>query len=536
MSNIVTRVESPLEVPCLSFSSMARGAALTGGEQREIRCPADGTLVRTRRRGRRRRHRGRHRGRPTRVRQRPVAAVRRYTSAARCCTGSPTCWSPTRPTSPRAESLDTGKRLVESEYDVDDIVSVFRFYANVAAEDAGRVVDTGQRQRAQPDRARADRRLRPDHAVELPAAADLLEGRARAGRRQHLRAQAERAHAVDRDPADAVPRPRPACPPASATSCSAPARRPARRCRPTPTSTWSRSPAGCSTGKHLMAAAAETVKKVALELGGKNPNIVFADADLDVALDYRAHRGLPALRPGVLGRRPAGRAGVDQGRLRRRAGRRAEQIRLGGPLDEKAETGALISAAHRDKVEAYVAAGIAEGATLRCGGKRPDDPALAGRLLLPADGPRRLHVDDERACRTSRSGRCSRSRPSPTRTTRSRSPTTASTGSPARCGPQNAGRAERVAARLRMGTVWINDYHPYVPQAEWGGYKQSGFGRELGAVGLDEYRETKHIWHNVNPAVQQLVRRRVMAARARTRSGTTSSSAAGRPAARWPTG
>ena len=95
----------------------------------------------------------------------------------------------------RAESLDTGKRLVESEYDVDDIVSVFRFYANTAAEDAGRVVDTGNAQRTQPDRARADRRLRPDHAVELPAAADLVEGRAGAGRRQHLRAQAERADA-----------------------------------------------------------------------------------------------------------------------------------------------------------------------------------------------------------------------------------------------------------------------------------------------------------------------------------------------------
>ena len=98
---------------------------------------------------------------------------------------------------------------------------------------------------------------------------------------------------------------------------------------------------------------------------------------------------------------------------------------------------------------------------------------------------------------------------------------------------QNAGRAERVAARLRMGTVWINDYHPYVPQAEWGGYKQSGIGRELGAAGLDEYRETKHIWHNVRPAAAALVRRRLR--RRRRASGmtgsatTTSSSAAGPP-------
>ena len=67
---------------------------------------------------------------------------------------------------------------------------------------------------------------------------------------------------------------------------------------------------------------------------------------------------------------------------------------------------------------------------------------------------------------------------------------------------QDAGRAQRVAGRLRMGTVWINDYHPYVPQAEWGGYKQSGTGRELGIAGLEEYRETKHVWHNIRPVVQ----------------------------------
>ena len=65
---------------------------------------------------------------------------------------------------------------------------------------------------------------------------------------------------------------------------------------------------------------------------------------------------------------------------------------------------------------------------------------------------------------------------------------------------QDAGKAERVAARLRMGTVWINDYHPYVAQAEWGGYKQSGIGRELGQAGLEEYQETKHVWHNIAPA------------------------------------
>jgi betaine-aldehyde dehydrogenase len=64
----------------------------------------------------------------------------------------------------------------------------------------------------------------------------------------------------------------------------------------------------------------------------------------------------------------------------------------------------------------------------------------------------------------------------------------------------DADRAQRVARRLRLGTVWINDYHPYVAPAEWGGYKQSGIGRELGRQGLEEYQETKHVWENTEPA------------------------------------
>jgi betaine-aldehyde dehydrogenase len=63
----------------------------------------------------------------------------------------------------------------------------------------------------------------------------------------------------------------------------------------------------------------------------------------------------------------------------------------------------------------------------------------------------------------------------------------------------DAGRAQRVAAALRHGTVWINDFHPYLPQAEWGGFGKSGIGRELGPSGLEEYQEKKHIYHNIDP-------------------------------------
>jgi betaine-aldehyde dehydrogenase len=64
------------------------------------------------------------------------------------------------------------------------------------------------------------------------------------------------------------------------------------------------------------------------------------------------------------------------------------------------------------------------------------------------------------------------------------------------------GRAHRVANRLRHGTIWINDFHPYVPGAEWGGMKRSGNGRELGPTGLAEYQELKHIWQNTAPVAQ----------------------------------
>lgn len=67
---------------------------------------------------------------------------------------------------------------------------------------------------------------------------------------------------------------------------------------------------------------------------------------------------------------------------------------------------------------------------------------------------------------------------------------------------ENAGRTGRVAGGLRHGTLWINDYRPHVPQAEWGGFKQNGFGREPDPTGLAEYQEAKHVCHNINPSPQ----------------------------------
>jgi betaine-aldehyde dehydrogenase len=400
----------------------------------------------------------------------------------------------------RAESLDTGKRLVESEYDVDDVVRVFRYYGAVADEDAGRVVDTGNpgvvsrvvhepvgvcalitpwnypllqaSWKVAPCLAAGNTFvLKPSeltphtaiHLVRLLAEAGLPDGVGNLV----LGAGAEVGAPLATDPrVDLV----------SFTG-------------------------GLATGRRLMAAAAETVKRVALELGGKNPNIVFADADREVALDLALtavflHSGqVCSAGARLLVEESIHDEFVDE--IVARAGR----IRLGGPFDPDAETGPLTSAQHLEKVEKYVAAGIAEGAMLRCGGSRPEDPALAdGFYFLPT-------VLD--AC-TSRMSVTQEESFGPVLTvetfrTEDEAVAIANESTYGLAGAvwtQDAGKAQRVAGRLRMGTVWINDYHPYVPQAEWGGYKQSGIGRELGAAGLAEYRETKHIWHNIDPTVQ----------------------------------
>ena len=259
---------------------------------------------------------------------------------------------------------------------------------------------------------------------------------------------------------------------------------------------------GLHTGRRIMASAADTVKKVALELGGKNPNIIFPDVDLDTAVDYALIAGF--FHSGQVcsaGARLIVHADIHDAFVDELA-RRAAEIRIGCGQREGVECGPLISAEHRDKVEHLVSRGLAEGARALCGGHRPADPELANGFFYRPTVLTECHRGME-VVQTEVFGPVVTVEKFHTESEAIALGNDTDYGLSGAVWTNDTGRGERVASALRHGTVWINDFGPYIPAAEWGGFNRSGVGRELGHAGLDEYREAKHIYRNLNPQPQR---------------------------------
>ena len=400
----------------------------------------------------------------------------------------------------RLETSDTGKTLAESRTDVDDVVAVFRYYAALARQDPGRLVDAG-------DPAVLSRVVHEPVgvcALIAPWNYPLLQ------MSWKVAPALAAGNTVVMKPSEVTPLTtvvlaevlaKAGTPPGVVNLVLGAGASVGAALVSAPEVDLVSFTGGLATGRAIMRAAADDVKKVALELGGKNPNVVFADADLEAALDGALSGAfLHAGQVCSAGTRLLLEAPVHDEFVAELA-RRADLVRLGDGLDPATESGPLVSAAHREKVAAYAALGVAEGARLVCGGGPPDEPELAGgfffRPTVFADCRREMRIVQEETFG-----------PIVTVERFTGEDEAVFLGNDTSYGLAGAvwtsdrARAHRVAARLRHGTVWINDFGPYLPQAEWGGFKHSGVGRELGPSGLAEYQEAKHVYENTAPAAQ----------------------------------
>ncbi len=174
------------------------------------------------------------------------------------------------------------------------------------------------------------------------------------------------------------------------------------------------------------------------------------------------------------------------------------KIRLGDGMAKDTQMGPLISADHLAKIESYMRVAKAEGANLALGGRRPESPALQdGFFFLPTLFTGCHH--DMRIVQEEVFGPVITVEKFNGEKEAVRLANETIYGLAAGFWTRDPDRIHRVAKRLRFGTVWINDFNVYFTQAPWGGYKQSGLGRELGRQGLEEYTEVKHIFQNHKP-------------------------------------
>lgn len=258
---------------------------------------------------------------------------------------------------------------------------------------------------------------------------------------------------------------------------------------------------GTKTGKQIMKVAADSLKKLSLELGGKSPNIVFADADFETAVDY-ALFGIYAGAGQICA--AGSRILVEEEIYEKFVSsfvERANQIKVGAGNDPEVEMGPLVSKEHMERVLSYIEIGKNEGARLVCGGKRIEKSGLRDgyfvepTVFVDANVSMRIVQEeifgpvvviekfkDEKEAIALANG--------------------TQYGLAGAVFTKDGAKALRVVKQIRAGITWINTFHNTYNEAPWGGYKQSGFGRALGTFGLETYQEIKQI--NINLQVEPI--------------------------------
>jgi betaine-aldehyde dehydrogenase len=252
-------------------------------------------------------------------------------------------------------------------------------------------------------------------------------------------------------------------------------------------------------GQSIMINAANNIKKIGLELGGKSPNVIFADADLDGAVEW-AMIGVFFNQGEVCS---AGSRIIIEKSIKDeflvRLKKKAEAMTIGNPIDNP-DIGPVITKEHMEKVLGYIKIGEEEGAKLICGGERYVEKECAnGYFIKPTIFDE--CQSDMRIVREEIFG------PVVTVQTFESEEEAIALANDTEYGLAGAvftsdiSRAYSVIKELRAGITWINCYNPTFNEAPWGGYKMSGIGRELGIHGLSEYQEIKQININLQPGV-----------------------------------
>jgi betaine-aldehyde dehydrogenase len=251
-----------------------------------------------------------------------------------------------------------------------------------------------------------------------------------------------------------------------------------------------------AVGKTIVKMAADTVKRVTLELGGKSPNIFFADADFEAAIDgalfgvFINQGEVCSAGSRILVQRPIYKKFVEA------MAEKAKTIRLGPPLERETKMGPLVSKEQYDRVNSYLDIGKKE-AKIASGGDRPQGFAK-GYYVSPT-----IFYDVDNSARIAREeifGPVASVIPFDDEADAVKIANDSPYGLAAAVWTRDIFKAFRAVRKIRAGIVWVNHMQPTYVEAPWGGYKQSGFGRELGPWGLEEYLETKLVHVNLNEA------------------------------------